>query len=149
MCCGEIFSEEWVHAFSYTLIYVKADNATPSHICIVSHLHTSLTAMFQLCPLCLIFFFFTSSGNVRVFQGALLNSYCSPKYIWVTFVMNFALKGTHLNILIKSLVIISSPKQLRLNWCPFLAIFGNRVFNDSVMYKSFTIWTFPLPFSFP
>lgn len=143
MCCGEILSEEWVHAFSYTLIYVKADNATPSHICIV---------LLQLCfsfVHYVWYFFFTSSGNVRVFQGALLNSYCSPKYIWVTFVMNFALKGTHLNILIKSLVIISSPKQLRLNWCPFLAIFGNRVFNDSVMYKSFTIWTFPLPFSFP
>lgn len=121
-------------------------------------LHTSalchtFTHLLQLCfsfVHCVwYFFFFTSSGNVRVFQEALLNSYCSPKYIWVTFVMNFALKGTHLNILIKSLVIISSPKQLRLNWCPFLAIFGNRVFNDSVMYKSFTIWTFPLPFSFP
>lgn len=47
-----------------------------------------------------LFFFFFFCGSVSVFQGALLNYYCSPKDILVIYVMNLALKRTHLNLLL-------------------------------------------------
>lgn len=81
-------------------------------------------------------FFFSFCGSVSVFQGALLNYYCSPKDILVIYVMNFALKKNpfkYLNIVIGYHYVSKMVISIWTNAHFFKSLSGSRLFSDSVI----------------